>query len=305
VDSTGTPVCTYTNRTDCVPANACEVVDKCVEDGQPYACNKSAYCVDTLNDPCTTLVCNISASGVPSCNRIPALNCNDLDPCTNDTCSNGTCIHTSCITTDPCVPNVCNVSVGCVLTPVVCNDRNLCTEDLCINGTCNFNTPTPCPSPNFCTIATCVSTTGCQTTARNCLLNGTCYSQENGALVQYTPCTSLRCGTDQTCIDNLYAVSSNTDCDVFVCANSTCLYTVQECPQTLSTTAIVAGGIAAGVLAGIIIAAVLCAGLCGGGVFAVVNAAKHDNQSEVYNNPLFKGLGQTFDNPINKKTGDN
>jgi len=123
-------------------------------------------------------------------------------------------------------------------------------------------------------------------------------------MVQYTPCSSLRCGTDQTCINDLYSgVSSNDDCDVFVCSNSTCLYTVQECPKTLSTTAIVAGGIAAGVLAGIIIAAILCAGLCGGGVFAVVNAAKHDNQSEVYNNPLFKGLGQTFDNPINKRGG--
>jgi len=216
-------------------------------------------------------------------------------------------LHVNCITTDLCTPNVCNVSVGCQLTPIVCNDRNLCTQDICINGTCNYNTPEVCPSPNYCTPSTCAAGSGCSTTARVCLLNETCYSQQSdGTLKQFTPCASVRCNTDQACIESLYNGSAaGSNCDVFVCSNTTCLYTVSACPATLSTTAIIAGGIAAGVLAGIIIACVLCAALCGGGVFAVVNAAKHENQSEVYNNPLFKGLGQTFDNPINRNSLNN
>jgi len=58
--------------------------------------------------------------------------------------------------------------------------------------------------------------------------------------------------------------------------------------------------LAAGVIAAICVAAVVCAGICGGGVYAVYNVAANENQAEAFNNPLFRGLGQAFDNPIHK-----
>jgi len=289
-------VCTYTNRTDCVPASVCEVVADCVEDGQPYACVKNPLCTTNNTDPCWTVVCNIDTNGNPSCDQVPALNCDDLDLCTVDTCSNGTCHHQDCITTDLCTPNVCNVSVGCQLTPILCNDNNYCTVDTCINGTCNFDTLVQCDTSDFCNPGVCHSTTGCVYTARNCLLNDTCYSNSgtgSSTVKQYSPCYSiLGCTSLTTCNPGT--------CDVYVCQNNTCQYTIRGCPSALSATAIIAGSLAGGIIAAIIVAAVVCAGLCGGGVYAVYSAANNENQAEAFNNPLFRGLGQAFDNPIHK-----
>ncbi|MFT5431544.1 MAG: hypothetical protein ACI9OJ_002241, partial [Myxococcota bacterium] len=71
----------------------------------------------------------------------PAVDCDDDEPCTDDTCAESGCIHSP--TTGPC------------------DDGNACTEsDSCSTGSCEGVNPT-CDDENPCTADLCNSTLGC------------------------------------------------------------------------------------------------------------------------------------------------
>jgi len=67
--------------------------------------------VGQMEFPCTVNSCNPKLGTVRG-------ECEDDDPCTNDTCGSNGCFH----------------------TPKVCNDQNACTTDTCENGACTFKT---------------------------------------------------------------------------------------------------------------------------------------------------------------------
>ena len=76
---------------------------------------------------------------------LPAPNCDDANPCTDDSCSSAT---------------------GCVNTAitVLCDDGNACTTgDACANATC-VGMPISCDDVNSCTSDSCDTGTGCQHT---------------------------------------------------------------------------------------------------------------------------------------------
>jgi hypothetical protein len=78
-----------------------------------------------------------------SCHGGPAPDCDDNNPCTDDSC---------------------DLSIGCVhpSNTSSCNDGNACTiDDRCGGGRCNPGGPTNCDDGNCCTIDSCDLATGC------------------------------------------------------------------------------------------------------------------------------------------------
>jgi len=75
----------------------------------------------------------------PEC--VQDTDCNDGNPCTNDTCESGKCVYSS-------------------INGISCDDGNPCTiNDTCSNGQC-AGTPKSCDDGNFCTADSCDAITG-------------------------------------------------------------------------------------------------------------------------------------------------
>ncbi len=93
------------------------------------------------------LACNghETCAGTAGCQPGTPPNCDDGNPCTNDSCVDpGGCVHTP--------------AAGCpgCQSPADCNDNNACTTDVCDAGTCRNVAITgcvPCTTPDQCTDA--------------------------------------------------------------------------------------------------------------------------------------------------------
>jgi hypothetical protein len=106
------------------------------------------------DNPCTDDSCN-PASGCVHTNNLNA--CSDGNACTiGDLCSGGAC-HAgpplSCDDNNPCTDDACNPATGCVHinNSNACNDGNACTRsDVCVNGTCVGSNPIVCTAADQC-----------------------------------------------------------------------------------------------------------------------------------------------------------
>jgi hypothetical protein len=154
----------------------CDPIEGCSHPFNMDPCNDSNGC--TLGDTCVMGEC----VGTPK-------NCDDGDPCTNDSCQfgSGLCINSPhfgacddgnrCTVSDTCatgecagLPRVCNdgnactedscdPAVGCVYSPIegACDDGNPCTvDDVCVAGEC-AGTPMVCDDGIACTLDECVA----------------------------------------------------------------------------------------------------------------------------------------------------
>ena len=158
--------------------------------------------------------------------------CEDGNPCTNDTCSNSVCSHTSipgcciansdcndglyCNGVETCGPgNTCQAGTAvscpgqycdestdsCVncLTAANCNDSNACTNDTCVSGSC-VHTTISCDDSNACTDDSCNPATGCVHTnnAASCDDGNPCTTGDacSGGTCAGTP---ISCPSGQTC----------------------------------------------------------------------------------------------------------
>lgn len=147
-------------------AGFCIVGGSCVAEGEDSPVDACATCqpeistssyTATEGEPCATIDLCSEKAGSCSCTakdadgfcttatcKAPPKDCDDEDPCTNDTCDpvNG-CEHTD--------------SSG-----VPCDDDNLCTTgDVCVSGICLGKDPTKCDDSNPCTDDTCDPVNGC------------------------------------------------------------------------------------------------------------------------------------------------
>jgi MYXO-CTERM domain-containing protein len=123
--------------------------------------------------------------------------CDDGNPCTDDTCTNGACVHTNnaapcstgnpCTAGDTCMGGTCMPGTGMLCAPpdachlpgtcnptngtctymnkpddTSCNDMNACTQmDTCLAGTCVGTNPMMCAPPDSCHMqGTCDPKTG-------------------------------------------------------------------------------------------------------------------------------------------------
>jgi hypothetical protein len=116
------------------------------------------------------------------------MNCDDKNPCTQDTCYQGQCNYTvipcdlclfiNCNTTDLCAPEQCDLVSGTCNTSVInCDDANVCTTDSCgvVDGkaTCS-HAAVPCEPSDSCHEAKCDSKLGCLITMKNCDDSNSC-----------------------------------------------------------------------------------------------------------------------------------
>ncbi len=176
-------------NTPCLDATVCNGVEQCdgngiCQPGTPINCNDGEPCTDDSCDP--VIGCVFTDNQAP---------CDDGDPCTiGDTCANGSCqtgsgsIDCSALN-DQCTIGVCNSSTGACDADTTtkngdnCDDGNPCTtSDACDDGEC-IGQPIDCSDNNLCTDDTCD--------------NGSCVNTFNN-----DNCDDGNVCTDDTCEQN-------------------------------------------------------------------------------------------------------
>lgn len=178
--------CINTVRTgSCTDNNACTLGDSCV--AGVCVPGAAANCSD--GQSCTVDTC-LPASG---CFHFPIVTgpCDDGNSCTTgDQCVSGVCVGNApnCDDHNPCTDDTCN-EFGCVNTfnTSPCNDNNLCTGgDVCLNGTCG-GTPISCDDADPCTTDSCAQSAGCQHIG----ILGCADSDGDGVLDDVDACTTI------------------------------------------------------------------------------------------------------------------
>jgi hypothetical protein len=186
------------NEAACNDGDICTVNDHChlgqCLGGGDLTCND--------NNPCTTDSCKPDSG----CQFTPAqAECDDGSKCSSgDHCSNGLCIATSFINCDdsnPCTDDSCSPETGCVNAPnqAPCNDSNPCTTiDLCTNGDCEGTGLLDCDDSNPCTDDLCLEGAGCSH------VNNTIECDDNDKCTPFDQCTEGICkGTGAVTCDDL------------------------------------------------------------------------------------------------------
>jgi hypothetical protein len=171
---------------------------------------------------CTTDNCkpDIGCTNIPS--QAP---CDDGDLCTlKDQCSEGECVGTTplnCDDSNPCTDDSCDGETGCVhmVHDGECDDSNACTDgDTCKNGLCIPGPKTDCDDDNECTADGCDVDDGCEyfdlPDGTSCNGGGK-WGCSDGACACTPQCEGKLCGDDQcggscgTC-DEDYNCNENT-----------------------------------------------------------------------------------------------
>ncbi len=165
----------------------CDSVKGCVHtqaaDGQPCGggdgCISQSSCavgkctlgkVSDCNDknPCTDDSCDKAKGCV---NLANAATCDDADACTSsDICASAKCaglandVTITCNDSDDCTADTCDAKTGCAhskQTGTACDDSNFCTkDDVCLKGNCTGVT-VACNDGNLCTDDSCAPLKGC------------------------------------------------------------------------------------------------------------------------------------------------
>jgi len=223
---------------NCVPnTDPCDdglgcTVDLCIED---YGCvHLPLECPDSEN-PCVTLQCRepLANETDPYVCESVAVDCDDGNPCTDDTCSTGVgCQHTpvECEPTElNCEANVCNPATGeCEIGPLDCDDFDDCTTDLCDEETGCYNVldPAVCPS--------CNDDSDC-TPPEPCLINARCEEGPNGGMKRcvfdINTCDDFISCTIDTCNPQTGECSHEPDCpsDGDLCTVDSCSPISRSC----------------------------------------------------------------------------
>ena len=197
----------------CDDADSCTVGDSCVEGeclgGVPVVCDDSNVCTD---DDCDV------ESG---CTYLPnAEACDDGNDCTSgDYCGGGECLHEGlldCDDLDPCTNDSCEPLGGClhIHNSAPCDDLDLCTDgDMCVQGDCQGQILLVCDDNNLCTDDSCDPKKGCQFIPNDakcddsnlCTLNDSCVEGScvgSGGLDcdDDNPCTNDGCEPGLGCV---------------------------------------------------------------------------------------------------------
>ena len=149
------------NNDPCEDGDSCTTDDVCIDGactpGSEVICDDENVCTDDSCDP--ELGCQFVDNLLPcedgsvctlddyclqgTCRSGSDLDCNDDNPCTDDTCDPFLgCLNSSntdpCDDGDPCTTDdTCTYGV-CVGIPITCDDEVACTEDACVDGTCVY-----------------------------------------------------------------------------------------------------------------------------------------------------------------------
>ena len=238
--------CVYTNNTEpCDDANTCTTDDTCA--GGICTGTGDLDCDD--QNPCTKDIC--LPDGGCDYENLTGPVCDDEDPCTiGDACVDGTCGQgepKNCDDLNPCTDDSCDDLGSCVHAPntAACTDDNACTEgDHCADGVCVYDGLTDCDDGNVCTNNWCDPDLGCQSS------DNTAPCDDGDACTMGDLCaagvcagSSITCDdgnvcTDDSCDPDTGCVFSNNtaDCDDDdlcteddVCADGECAGTDKDC----------------------------------------------------------------------------
>ncbi len=184
-------------------------------DGGNVECTSAAQCDD--ENPCTDDTC-VQGKCVNTNNTAP---CDDGQACSeNDVCSDGVCSGTAvgCDDGNPCTNDSCDDSEGCVYIPnsAPCDDDNACTiGDVCSNGSCVGGDALTCDDGNECTDDSCDPASGCvySPNSNECDDGQACSSNDhcsNGVCVgdSSVDCDDNNPCTEDSCDDSLGCVHS-------------------------------------------------------------------------------------------------
>jgi hypothetical protein len=123
------------------------------------------------NNPCTNDSCDPKIGCQHSVQT--GVLCSDSDACTsNDKCTTGgKCAgdKVDCDDKNPCTTDSCDPAKGCVnsFNANPCDDGNVCTEgDVCKDGACGAGKAKSCDDGNVCTDDSCDMTFGCKFSAK-------------------------------------------------------------------------------------------------------------------------------------------
>lgn len=164
---------------ECVPGPplVCDDGNDCTNDwcewwlGCRHSVSDSPCCIGTVHvcndfNPCTRDLCDPDTG---TCSHEAVVGpCNDGNRCTGpDECGEeGTCAGPAlnCDDLNPCTQDSCDPAKGCVYLPLTgpCDDQNACTlDDACVSGQCKGK-PLSCDDHNACTKDSCDPASGCR-----------------------------------------------------------------------------------------------------------------------------------------------
>ncbi|MFH1531664.1 MAG: hypothetical protein ABIK09_13140 [Pseudomonadota bacterium] len=224
---------------DCAPledGDLCNGTLICNDDILPHKCQVDETtiieCPEAEAGPNATCLQPTCDAGTGECGFGPdndAMPCADADACTiGETCAEGVCTGgqaANCNDGNPCTDDSCDPATGCQNTPntAACQDGDICTlNDQCDGGECKGGAPLDCDDNNPCTADQCESVQGCVHAPSSgdcndnnpCTLGdhcdgGTCASTEIDTCNDGNSCTNDSCNPAQGC---LHANNSNA-CD--------------------------------------------------------------------------------------------
>jgi hypothetical protein len=226
--------CCHSDPVDCDDGNPC-TRDSCDPDTgcvNTPECPPVTNCID--GDLCTTDYCD----ELGCCNNDP-IDCDDDNPCTEDSCdpATGVCIHTpecppvvNCIDGDLCTTDYCDDLGCCHNDPVDCDDDDPCTVDFCDPETGECHHVPECTSNedcfdfDLCTIDWCDENGCCQRQIKDC---------DDG-----NPCTEDFCDpATGSCVHNPLPDGTicgpGGDCHSDICQGGECV-SVPECGPGVS-----------------------------------------------------------------------
>lgn len=227
----GTPVsCDCQSDADCAAledGDLCNGTLVCDVTKFPYQCVVDAETVVVCDQPgghdgpCLTAVCD---SPTGTCDMVPAnpgAPCEDGDSCTlGDTCDAGMCVAggaANCNDGNPCTDDSCDALLGCQHSDnsAACSDGDVCTQgDQCAGGSCVAGQPLLCDDGNVCNgLESCDPVTGCTTGQMLACDDGDpcngvescdpvtgCKPGGGGSCDDGNPCTDDTCDGDEGCL---------------------------------------------------------------------------------------------------------
>ncbi len=239
ITCTDDSACTTTDTCmdgDCIPGpkldcndgkvctdDSCDKVKGCVQLNNTATCTDDSVC--TTNDGCADGACLPGAATncddknpctddtcdkVNGCANVQSTKpCSDGDACTNkDTCANGKCVAVAvnCDDGNACTSESCDPVKGCAneAIDVVCSDGDACTAiDKCVNLQCVSGTPVDCDDKNVCTNDSCDKAKGCVNAANNKACDdGTVCTSSDACAGGKCGGTAVDCDDKKLCTDD-------------------------------------------------------------------------------------------------------
>ena len=225
----------------CDDGDACTYGSAC--DGQGECTGGESVVCEDAND-CTDDSCE---DGVGCVHDFNDTDCDDGDACTTwDACLFGQCTGgpaVNCDDQNPCTQDSCDWDTGCVYAAedVACNDGDACTvDDWCSAGEC-AGAANDCDDGNDCTSNECDSVLGCQAVALNgaacndgsvctdgdtCSKEGECIGGDGIDCEDGNPCTTKHCDAIDGCYyePNDNPCNDDNDCTLNdTCSDSVCV----------------------------------------------------------------------------------